>query len=604
MESPLRPALRCSTEASVSPKRLRFAVPETPPLRSAGSSADLPYADPLTGGAAKPIPRWRPRGVKPAARKRSPTRDETVERLVGGASLIGGDTPSTTPSTTDTDTDADEGVDARPGEAFLVELFDRDKERGRMQPVGRTKPRSRLSGAHLRTLARYSVKKLNGSNFFLLWRVIKDELCTVHLGTGTYGSVFRVCKDDGCASCIAVKFGIAMNADGTVPLDAVGTKPHGMSDAEWAAGVQRYTLELGPTLNYDGVSLDEVRNTQAVTRTVYDSGMSPHVMRYLHHFSSHGGLFLFLEYVAPWLTTPARVASLDDLINAERGGPILAAMPGDAFKSLMFQAVYTVAALQAAFPGFRHNDTKPDNWGVARWDGGAHTYGVRTAASRPEFVHVDGRKREGEGEGPDVLELVLQGGAHKHTHKKGNGKGKSPSRSPSPSRRRSPAPTLFTAWQLPRQRAMLKLLDFGIAHSSVPAVYTADIAYAHDVGKVGPHFLEFGTVPDPCVLYDLHLLFNLLLRGIRRLASPPPWLPEFEAFVYGCIPRDYFLPPHVSTQYRLTVAAQGLLMRDVAARRARGPVSMLMHPYFDEFRMEGASASAAEYKFMAGRASM
>lgn len=559
----LKPALKHPGSVSPSRGHIRFAV------ASSSDGDSVPEYHSPFGGAALSGGKSRRTAAHthaPRPRRRSPSRTDTVN-LFRRLSLA----------------DDDDGIPGvtteAPGHGILAELYDRDKARGRLRPVSRSRPRPYLTADHLLTLAKYSVKKLNGSNFFLLWRVMSTELCTVQLGSGAYGSVFRVCKDDGCASCVAVKFGIAMNADGTVPLDAVESKPHDMSNAEWAAAVRSYELQLGPTLNYDGVSWDEVRNTQAITDAVYDTSASPHVMRYLHHFAVPHGLFLFLEYVAPYITTPTRVASLADYIDIARGGPVLAAAPEAHFKALMFQAVYTIAALQAAFPGFRHNDTKLDNWGITRWDGSTHTYGVRMPAS----AHGD------------ALDLALDAVTSKDKSKsKGKGKGKG----------KDKHPTTFVAWQLPAQKAMLKLLDFGIAHSSTLAVHTTDVANAYDIDLVGDQFYNFGTVAEPCPLYDLHLMFNLLLRGLQQLPDPPTWLPAFAHFVYACIPRPYFAPPLVNEQYRLTVDAQRQLNADMLARRASGPLRMLLHPYFAEFRMHGASSSATKYNFMTGRASV
>jgi serine/threonine protein kinase len=505
----------------------------------------------------------RPKAGQPRARKRSPTREDTVARILSGLGIHEGHARVAAAPSSD-----EHVVTAADNEHIVVELYDRDRSRGRMRAVGRTTPRPSLRGDDLRTLARYSVDKLNGSNFFVLWRVMKDEVCTVRLGSGAYGSVFRVCKDDGCNSCVAVKFGIAMNDDGTVTLDAHTDKPPTMPMDEWVEAIRRESMELGPTLNYDGVSWDEVRNTQSITRAMVDTHVTPHLMKYLHHFTVNGGLFLFIEFIPPFITTPVRISSLDDLTDPERGGPMLDAMSASDFKGIVFQATYTIAGLQATFRDGRHNDTKPDNWSYTQWDGKDHTYGIRV----PTNV--------GTGTGScSVLDSMLCGAADK-------------------------ADTQFVAWKLPRQMGMVKLLDFGIVHSSVPALFTQDIADAFNVSRVGYNFINFGTVPTPCALYDMHLLFNLMLRGMRKIIPRPECFDEFEDFVHSCIPPEYFAAPFANEQYRLSIDAQKRINKDVESGRARGPIGMLMHPYFDEFRMPGASPSSTEFKFMASDTSV
>ena len=423
------------------------------------------------------------------------------------------------------------------GHAVLVELFDRDRNHAKMRTVGRTAPASTLTSDGIMALAKYSLTELNGSNFFLLWRVMKEETCTTRLGSGLYGSVFRVCKDDGCASCIAVKFGLAVGKEGTALVEPHAPKPDGVSSSDWAVAQVRGSMPLSPHLNYDGVTWDEVRNTQTITRAVYDTGVAPHVMRYLHHFivprpagaKIGGGLFLFVEYVPPWMQLPTRIASFHDLLGAE-GTAVMGSMDEATWKGMLFQAVYTIAALQATFPSFRHNDAKPDNWALAPWDGKDHTYSSNAGAR---------------------------------------------------------------TWRLPKQAVMIKLIDFGLVHSASPELATEDVATAHETSAVGSEFVSFGVVPEPCALYDLHLLLGQIIKGVR--AAEPYWRHSFETFLDAAIPPRYFEAPRKSDQFRLTIDAQREINADMAAGRALAPRAMLDHPYFAT--LVAPAGTAAEFSF-------
>lgn len=403
--------------------------------------------------------------------------------------------------------------DAAGQQGVVVEMYRRNRERGVVEPVARSAPVAELTTAFLTTLARYSLTQLNASNFFTLWRVMRRESCTTRLGSGVYGSVFRVCKDDGCTSCVAVKFGMALTPSGTVP-DSTDAK----------ASSRAKDAEIKATTRMHGLTWDEVTNTRVVTQRVAHARRSPHVMEYLHHVAAPHALFMFVEYVPP---LHPHVGSLFHLTEG-RGVPYLTRLSDRDWRCLVFQALYTLAALQATFRGFRHNDTKLDNWGVRAWDGADHTYRVG-----------------------DVV------------------------------------------WRLPAQHIMVKLLDFGIAHSEDAALASADIAAAYDTAAAGSEFVDYGTVPTPCPLYDAHLMLNLMLNALHKLGDAVPWLPTFQAFVYACIPRRFFAAPRVSQYQRLTVAAQAELVR---ASGSFAPRDMLQHAYFEGLR--APPDTTAEYAFV------
>lgn len=477
---------------------------------------------------------------------------------------------------------------AEDDEGVLIEFHGRRHHDGATAPRARTTPRGALSYDDLVRAAAWSHTQLPDSNFFVLWRTARRAACTARLGSGVYGTVFRVCKHNGarpaarasaarndahaadsdaddesdddsdesddsdatddsdadaaCTSCVAVKFGLPMHADGTVNVqaasdsgtwrDAADAGAH--SEAQWERWLDRGASPLRRRARATGVHFDEVTSTQSITEAVLETGASPHVVAFLRVIAAPRGVFLFLEYVRPLAAWPwpdprggarmrAELAELPKPIGSLhallRCVDCLHTLPDAAWRGIVFQMLQALTALQAAFPGFRHNDAKTDNWALTRWDGRSHTYALAAGGGRDT--------------------------------------------------RGSAAP--LAAWRLPSQRVCMKLLDFGLAHSDAPdapdgepTVYSDDVATARETADRS-EFFAFGVVPEPCDYYDAHMLLCRALADAT--AAAPPWLPEFDAFVRAVVPPLFMAAPYINEAERLTADAQALL-NDIAAPSA------------------------------------
>ena len=401
-----------------------------------------------------------------------------------------------------------------------------------------------LSGGTFIKLAGTCLQKLNAHEFELAWPRLQRTPCFSSLGSGLTSSVFRLCDDDddedkdaSCTKCVAVKFGALMNADGH--FDA----SHEM----------------------EGVSMDEVHSTSAITDLLLTTNASPHVVRFMHSFIAKKPASASADASASASTQASASASADKLVESLDVAPLLEStdivflfleyvpplklgietwhrlfteyetvpVPFVVLRALLFQALYTLAALQAAFTNFRHNDCKLDNWAATRWDGADHTYAIY----RPTTGPTDGRARRAR------------------------------------------------AWRLPQQVVMLKLIDFGIAHSDNPRVHSSAVSSAY-AGE--SEYREFGVVPFPCAFYDMHMLLcGIMLKLRTASAANAPQRTMIKAFARRCLPKEFWKPPFCNANFRLSVPAQVKLRNMLQQGRQAGmlrPIDALDDPLFADFR--------------------
>ncbi len=139
------------------------------------------------------------------------------------------------------------------------------------------------------------------------------------IGSGSYGSAFRVCKDKiGCKQCIVLKTG--------------------------------------------DIEADEIRATKAVTDVM--AGVSPHFVKFKGGVVNKGKSFLFLEYAPPIVpANPGRsgVGTFQGVLS--RGNDF--GIGSDMIRQMIFQTCYSLIALT---PVARHNDIKAANIAVCPWD--------------------------------------------------------------------------------------------------------------------------------------------------------------------------------------------------------------------------------------------
>lgn len=358
-------------------------------------------------------------------------------------------------------------------------------------------------------LAIFSKNVLNSTtNFMLLWKTLRNQVCTRRVSSGVYGSVFRVCDEDQhCRSCVAIKFGLLLDSKGMV------ASKKGSAE-ELLALVEKGKLHM------TGLNGDEIKTLKIMTEMVLDTRVTPHIVRYINSITDLSvGSLLFMEYVAP----TQGLSTLYDLTSAKKVQDIFM-MEDEDFRALLFQIVYTIAALQATFPGFRHNDLKTDNIALTAWDGGDHTYELYDSNRKLSFT-------------------------------------------------------------LPKQKLLCKIIDMGLAHApGSPFIRNKHVETA--IGKQGrSQFFEFGVVPVICPVYDLHFLFSLILTHLAYHEHKTAKLAEpLKRLVNDCFPTWMFGEPYQNEHFRLTY--EGQLLVQERMHEVRTPVQMLQHSYFDVFRTE------------------
>lgn len=174
-------------------------------------------------------------------------------------------------------------------------------------------PADSVSDYDLLTLGRIAEEKLGAKNILNMFVHMESEPCTEVSGEGSYGVVLRVCsmikRSTGeCDGCVALKVANQESVD--IEKDA------------WRAIAKVDAAELFVPKFYTSVS--------------------------------HLGLgAIVMEQIEP---LRRGVATLAQYVELASSNELMANLP-----PIILQVVWTLAALQAKIPGFRHNDMKVDN---------------------------------------------------------------------------------------------------------------------------------------------------------------------------------------------------------------------------------------------------
>jgi hypothetical protein len=297
-----------------------------------------------------------------------------------------------------------------------------------------------------------------------------------------------------------------------------------VDDARGGAMIVKYGLADNPSRL--SCVQDELCNLREVR-----AARTPHLVQLLwggEHVEPHqprASCVACVEYIPP---LRAGLSTLRDLA-AHAGTP-----QGDVeWRLALFQTLFSLAALQQAFPGFRHNDFKADN----------------VMVTMP----------------PPSIAAISYGVDARHCET-------------------LPAPLrVLRTWGAQRASVWAKLIDFELACTPDGArVRSRTVMRVTEADELAR---DYGLDALRCDAFDVHLLaFDVLrgsLGGHRSQAA-------FRAFVCAFIPERLMHPANLTPQFRLRTQDQRAL------QAALGPhvlLRMLAHPYFHHLRTPDARSA-------------
>jgi serine/threonine protein kinase len=137
-------------------------------------------------------------------------------------------------------------------------------------------------------------------------------------------------------------------------------------------------------------------------------------------------------------------------------------------------------------------------------------------------------------------------------------------------------------------RVDVKIIDFGCSHANIPSLSNALV--------VEGAYTDHGIGPNPCAMYDVHLLLWGLFKRIGRIVHPDARVNEVSQFI------SRTLPPHLRDSASMIAPDNGmprLTFEAQSASEASRPkdalLQVLADPFFSLFQSSPAYASSPEY---------
>lgn len=262
---------------------------------------------------------------------------------------------------------------------------------------------------------------------------------------------------------------------------------------------------------------DELSNLRALAASPLAFAIAPHVATVQWGGSTSSGCVVCTEYVRPARLLGLRVHTLRQLA---------ASGLDEEWRYALFQTLFTLAAIQTAFPGFRHNDLKGDNVLV-------------TSSSETLSYALDANDC-------DDLPMPLR---------------------------------VRRAWRF-RPRVRAKLIDFEL--SSTPR--GEGIASAAILNANNKSFREdFGLTGARCDIFDAHLLLFDTLTAAEASPKAQGLARDLRDFALCFVSPERLRPEGLTTQCRLREEDQTILQKTLGPRVL---LNMLAHSYFFALRAD------------------